>query len=63
MMFRSVVLPQPEGPTMQTNSPGADLQVDPLQDVDGLALSLAGIGHPEVADGEASGPVRGGLGR
>ena len=39
-MFSSVDLPEPDGPTMATNSPGLDLEVDPLQRLD---LDRAGV--------------------
>ncbi len=41
MMFRRVVLPQPDGPTMQTNSPRWTVEVDLLQDVNRFRLPLA----------------------
>ena len=51
MALRSVVLPQPDGPTMQTNSPARTPRSIVLQDVHGLLPGgPAGIGHPEVPD-------------
>ena len=46
MRFMSVDLPEPDGPTMATNSPVLHLEVDALERLD---LDLAGV--VDLADG------------
>ena len=58
MRFSSVVLPEPDGPISATKSPFVDVQVEAVQDVDGLRA--AAVGLVQVADADERGHANSG---